>query len=128
MMINQIENIPVTVEACSHGFSTITFTLPDEHINAFVGMLNAFAGLFRAVSWKSKTNIDGIHQREVKRISGNAEKMMKFEQLVVDTFAGHLHSGYSPRESLTLTVSGVKYIHDFASYQIIKNILGKKVC
>lgn len=125
MNVHQLETIPCNIVSSSDGLATVTFTIPEEHINGFVAMLNSLATLFRGLGWKTKTNIDAIHQREDRRAPGREQRIQQFETSCVETFQSYIKKGDTPREAFSLTVSAIKYIYEFSSYEIVRNVLTK---
>lgn len=125
MLINQIENIPCQVVPAGHGLATITFTLPEESINAFVALLTSLAGLFRGLGWKSKTNIDCIHERIEQKKPVVEALRLEYENAVISVYSDFLRKGETPRCALSLTASKIIEQYKFSSFDQVKNCLTK---
>jgi hypothetical protein len=124
MTINQIESLPCSVQVNS-GLATITFTMPEENVNAFVALLSSLANLFRGLCWKTKTNIDAIHERINTTLEEREQRLKDYETCVADTFKTFLLNGISPKEALSRTIISVKEPYPFASYDNVKSCLTK---
>jgi len=125
MKLQQIESMICEVKSVENGMATITLCMPQEFVSGFVALLASLAGLFRGLGWKIKTNIDAIHQREQVRLQGAASRMAKFDESVMQSYGDFILKGYSPKDSIKLTVKAVSYVYEFSSYDIVKNILSK---
>lgn len=125
MSPSQIENLPCQIVSCSDGLATITFTMPENQIDGFVALLSSLSILFRGLGWKTKTNIEAIHQREKLAQPERESRLLAFEKSVCDTFIDYVSKSSNPREALSLTVSAVGYVYEFSSYEIVKNLLTK---
>lgn len=122
---SEMENMPCHVEYLQDGVCSVTFTLPESQINAFVLMLTSLSSLFRGLGWKAKTNIDAIHERNVQRIESQNTLIKEFENATIDAFKKFSDSGYNAKEAVSLTVANIKLRYAFASYDIIKKCLIK---
>lgn len=126
MHLSQLENLPCKVDVEQSGLASVTFTLPEEQVTGFVAVLTSLSTLFRGVAWKTKTNNDSIHRRNLASLPERLNRIGEFEMCCEETFLSYLKNGDSPRECLSLTVSAVSSKFEFASYDIIKNVLTKK--
>ena len=125
MTLQQLETLPCEVINCNQGLATISITLPSDQINGFVALLTSLAVLFRGLGWKTKTNIEAIHERENLKSADRNERLLAFESVVCESFQEYLKKGNTPREALSLTVSSVHTQYEFSSYDIVKNCLSK---
>lgn len=91
--ITELENIPSEIHHLNNGNCSVTFYLPEEHINAFVLLLNSLAALFRGIVWKQKTNIDAIHARTTTQIANINERKEQYENAVCKLFVEYIKSG-----------------------------------
>lgn len=126
MTINQIQNLPCRVDVDDSGLATISFTIPEEQASGFVALLTSLSVLFRGVHWKMKTNVSSIHRRQLEKLPEHLTRLAEFECCVEETFISYFKAGNTPRECLSLTASAVSKRFEFASYDIIKNVLTKK--
>ena len=124
-LYTDIENIPCQILSSNNGYSTISFTLPDVNVNAFVLLLTSLSSLFRGLGWKTKTNLDAIHERTAASKPFNDQRLLDYENAVVKTFADFIKKGEEPRAALSLTVSAVITQFEFSSFDNVKKCLTK---
>lgn len=126
--LQQFELMPCEVKYLSEGICSITFTLPEGQINAFVLMLTSLGSLFRNLGWKAKINIDSIHERNLIKEKESLNKIIQFENDVVALFKKLTLTSTSPREALSLTVSQIFEQYPFSSFDIVKLVLTRHKC
>ena len=125
MTTRDIATLPCRVVSSADGLTTLEITMPSHLINSFILLMQSLTGLFQSVSWKERSDPDGIMTREKKRLVDNETRIKAFEMSVLETFDSYIKKGDNPRAALSLTASAVKYVYEFSSYDIIKNILTK---
>ncbi|MBT1071620.1 hypothetical protein [Pelotalea chapellei] len=120
-----ISKLPCDVKMIESGLYSVTFIMPESQISPFVGILNSLTDLLQGLSWRVKTNIDGIHARNAVQQIKNDEILVEYEKHAVTVFQTLVNKGNSPRESLSMTVSKVHEKFPFSSFDSIKKILTK---
>lgn len=125
MQITDIETIPAEIHSQNNGNASVTFFLPEEHINAFILLLNSLESLFRGIAWKQKTDIDAIHARTDSQIAKVNERNEEYKNAVCRLFVEFVTAGNTPREALSLTVSQIYEDYSFSNYEIVRNCLTK---
>lgn len=123
--LHELETVTSEIHSLNNGESAVTFYLPEEHIQAFVLLLNSLEGLFRGIAWKQKTDIDAIHARTRLQVAKVNERNKQYENDVCALFVDLIKQGNTPREALSLTASQIYETYEFSNYTIIKNCLTK---
>lgn len=124
-MYNQLEKIPCEVKHITGGLCSVTFTMPENQINAFVLMLTSLSNLFRGLGWRAKTNLDAIHERNQLKEPQRQARLELYEKETCAMYKEYINKGNTPRESLSLTVSQISNRFEFSSYDIVKTCLTK---
>jgi hypothetical protein len=125
MNLQTIQNLPCNIKHIDQHNCLVTFTLPIDHVNAFVAMLSGMAGLFRGLAWKAKTNIDAIHERNLQKQKDIDALIAAYELVVCEMFKNYVNAGEQPRTAFSLTVSNIKKDFINSSYDNVKRVLTK---
>jgi deoxyadenosine/deoxycytidine kinase len=125
MQIQQIENIPCNVSYINNGLCSITFQIPQSDLSSFVAILSGLSGLFRSCSYKAKINDEIIHERIEKKQPDIEKRNREFEADCCKMYCDYLKREQNPWLAFSLTVSKIKTMYDFSSYDIVKKCLTK---